>query len=456
MTSFLFIFLLIIAVISVASYYLRRVHVPGVVTAMLIGIVVSKYSIFLPSNFDLIDHLNRLIGGNYPTIRIYSVLDALGQLGLIFLMALAGMDVSLRLLRAAKRAVITLSVFTFALPAAMGYCVYSLFYPDDTLGKWVAASLFASHSIDLVLPVIRELKIAATRFGVAVLTATIVTDVSSLVLFAVCVQLQRRNLLEDFSANVGGISLFDHFNTAPLGNGFIPLFVALVLLFIVLALWLVPKVAKHITEQVSAADDLRLTFFLVVVLAVVFIGEVVGVSPIVGAFIAGMAIVQAPGFHDHGRMIFKKMEGIGYGLIIPITFFNIGLQTDLRILGTAWSNVNIVLAVVGGLVASKILSGYLAMWLSGFSKRKALCAGLMTVPQLSATIAAAEVAKQMQIIPPEFFNAIIVLSIVTTIPTPSAVKWLIVKSKIKFDTADNEVIPLARDLVPDGEAAVKN
>lgn len=445
--TFLLVFLLITILISVSTYYLRKVHVPSVVTAMIIGIIVSPNSIFFPVDFDLIDKLNDLMGSSYPTVRLYTVLDALGQLGLVFLMTLAGMEVSIRLLLSEKRAVILLSILTFAMPALAGYFAYNLFRSEDTIGKWVYASLFASHSIGIVFPVIRELKIAATRFGVVVLASTIITDIASLILFAVCVQLQRQKLTHDGSASIiAGISLFDHVNLSWMGNWFIVVFVAIIMIYLLLALWLVPKLAKHITMQVSATDDLRLTFFLVIVLAVVFVGELVGVSLIVGAFIAGMAIVQAPGFHDHGKLMFKKMEGIGYGLIIPIMFFNIGLKTDLGILGTAWGHIGLVLVTVFALVGSKVLSGWLAMVLAGFTKRKGLCAGLMTVPQLSATIAAADVAKQLEMIPPEFFNTIIVLSIATTIPIPPLVKYLIVRYKISFTQSSSDVEKYVRDL----------
>jgi hypothetical protein len=79
----------------------------------------------------------------------------------------------------------------------------------------------------------------------------------------------------------------------------------------------------------------------------------------------------------------------GYGLLIPFMFISIGMKTDLSSLLTARENALLVLATVTALVGSKVLSGWLAMRLSGFSHAKGLCAGLMTVPQLSATSAAA-------------------------------------------------------------------
>jgi hypothetical protein len=41
-------------------------------------------------------------------------------------------------------------------------------------------------------------------------------------------------------------------------------------------------------------------------------------------------------------------------------------------------------------------------------------------------------------ISPAFFNAIVCLSIVTTIPVPTLVKLIIVKGKIRFDDIDDK------------------
>ena len=434
--TFLIMFLLLMTLVAVIPQILKRFHIPAVVAMMLIGIVIG------PNALDLIRSLNHFLGRGYPTQQIYVVLEAMGLLGLVFLMALAGMEVNLRILLAEKRAVAWLSALTFAIPAAAGYLVYRTFEPGDTIGKWVYASLFASHSVGIVFPVIRELKVTRTRFGVAVLASTVVTDIASLVLLAICIQLKRHEIPGRIA---GSISIFDHVNPSLLGLWFPALFVAVIVAYIALMLWLVPVTARQILVRLGPDDDSRLTFFLVGVLSVVFIGELIGVSVIVGAFIAGMAVVRAPAFHDQGRILHRKIEGIGYGFVIPFLFLTIGMKTDLRILFTAWENAVIVLATVFGLVLSKVGSGWLALRLAGFTNKKGLCAGLMTVPQLSATLAAATVALELQMIGPEFFNAIVCLSIATTIPVPTLVKLLIAKGNIRFDRIEDQ---FAGDIEP--------
>jgi len=441
--TFLVVFLILMTLIAIVPQLLKRFHIPSIVSMMLIGILIG------PNAIDLVRHLNHFLGRGYPTQQIYVVLDAIGLLGLVFLMALAGMEVNLRIVRAEKKAVAWLSVLTFGIPAAAGYLVYRIFEPGDTIGMWVYASLFASHSIGIVFPVMRELHAVRTRFGVAVLASTVITDVASLVLLAICVQFKRHEISGQIAES---ISIFDHLEPTVLGYWFPVCFVAVILIYILLSIWLIPAVANRIFSRLHPNDDARITYFLAGVLVVVFVGELIGVSLIVGAFIAGMSLVGVQAFQDNGRILHKKIEGIGYGFIIPFLFLTIGMKTNLHIIFAAWENAAIVTVTCLALVASKVFSGWLAMRFSGFSGMKGLCAGLMTVPQLTATLAAAAVALQLQMIGPEFFNAIVCLSIVTTLPVPPLMKVLISKGSIRFDAVSDQ---LAADLeVPEDEEIV--
>lgn len=428
--TFLIVFLVLIVLVAVVPQFLRRFHIPTVVSIMIIGIVIG------PNALDLIRHLNHFLGRGYPTVQIHVVLEAIGLLGLVFLMALAGMEVNLRIIAAEKKAVFWLSLLTFAVPAAAGYGVYALFEPSDTIGKWVYASLFASHSVGIVFPVIRELNVVRTRFGVAVLASTVITDMASLILLAICIQFKRHTTPGRVSDS---ISIFDNVDPGALGAWFPVLFVATIAFFIVLAFWVIPKIAGYVFTRLHPHDDARITFFLAGLLAVVFVGELIGISVIVSAFVGGMAFAVAPAFREKSRILHRKIEGVGYGFIVPFLFLTIGMKTELGVIVAAWQNALIVCATVIGLIVSKVASGWLAMRISGFGNKKGLCAGLMTVPQLSATVAAAAVAMQLQMISAEFFNAIVCLSVLTSLPVPTLVKFLIEKGDIRFDQIEDRI-----------------
>lgn len=429
--TYLVMFLSLIALVAVVPAIVRRWHVPSVVAVMAIGMAIG------PGGVNFLAHLNGWMGANLDTMSLYNVVDALGFLGLVFLMTLAGMEISLKMLRNEKKAVTFLSIFTFSIPAAAGYGVYWLFQKNDPVGAWVYASLFASHSIGIVFPVIRELGLARTRFGTAVLASTVITDVMSLILLAVCVQ-YKRFLAPPSGDAIAPFSLLERIDFSWLGNWFGPAFLLLILVYIVLTLIFVPLFWRRIVRWMPVGDDALITYFLLTVLVVVLAGELIGINLIVGAFVSGMAIARTKGFARHGKVLQRKLEGIGFGLVIPFLFLSIGFQADISVLAHSWTNVGITLATVVGLVCSKVFSGWFAMRLSGFDNQKGLCAGLMTVPQLSATLAAASVALSLEMISRDFFNAIVVLSLVTTLPVPTLVRLLIAKCNIQFTPIDSE------------------
>lgn len=438
--TYLMLFFLLMTLTVVIPRLLRYLFIPTVVSLLIIGIIIG------PNGIDLVRRVNDLFGRGFPTERLYGIIEAIGLMGLVFLMALAGMEADLSLIKHEKKAVLFLSLFTFFIPATAGFFVYRFFDDKDIIGQLFYASLFASHSVGIVFPIIRELKVVKTRFGVGVLASTIITDIASLVLLAICVQLKRHQISS--SQSFRSISIFDRLNPAVFGSFFIPLFLFAVMLFIILSLWLIPRLGRLLFSKTSPKDDTRLTLFLVTVLLVVFLGELIGVSVIVGAFIAGMALVRVEQVHDESRLLHKKLEGTGYGFFIPFLFLSIGMKTNLGILLSARQNLTIVGLTVAGLVGSKVFSGWLGMKLAGFSHIKSFCAGLMTVPQLSATLAAAAVGLELGIIGTNFFNAVVVLSIVTTIPIPILVKLIIVKGKIRFTSLEDKI----KGLLP-GETA---
>jgi Kef-type K+ transport system membrane component KefB len=427
--SFLIIFLILIFLMVLIPHLLKKFYIPSIIAILILGILIG------PNSFDLVDKLNYLLGSSYPSDQIYFVIEIIGLLGLVFLMSLAGLDTNLNLIRSEKKTIFRLSFIIFCIPAITGFFVYRYFRPEDIIGQVFYASLFASYSVAIIFPTIKELNIVKTRFGVSILSSTIIIDICSLILLASCLQLVRAGTVSSLSET---ISIFDHFNFSFLGIFYYPLFFGLIILFFILSIWLVPKIANHIFRNVDFADTKQFIFYLITVLTIVLIGEFIGIHLIVGAFIAGLALSNVDQFKLHHASLSKKLDFSAYGFFIPFLFLSVGMKFDLSLLFLASENILIIIYTFIGLVISKIFAGWVAMRLSGFSNIKGFLGGLMTVPQLDATIAAAVVGLNMGILQGNFYNAIIILSIITAIPIPIIIKYILTKTKIEFEPCVND------------------
>ena len=450
-SAFLILFLAVIACMAIVPFLLRRLQIPAVISLLLVGILIGPTGI----GIDLVGALSRALSflGDPKIVdtaartqrHFMSFIDSLGALGLMLLMALAGMEADFKLIRSTRKPVIALSVLTFLVPAAAGYFIYWCFCPNDLPGKLLYASLFASHSVGIVFPVVRELKLTRTRFGAAVLISTVITDIASIILLAVSLQLFRQQ--EGVSHMVGRntLSIFDHVDSALLGNTFLPVFLLIVLVYLALSLLCVNKVGSWLMRRFHPGEDMLIIIFMLLILATVLVGELLGINLVVGAFIAGLGLSKVVGDRSR-RVLFKRFESIGYGFVIPFLFVSIGMKTNFRVFFTSDNQSwKIVLFTVLGLVSSKMLSGYLAMKFSGFSNGHGLVAGLMTVPQLSATLAAAAIGKSQGLLNETFFNAIIILSVVTTLPVPTLVRLAINRLKLTFHEAPYKIPEVVKD-----------
>ncbi len=433
--AFLILFLILLAFMTLFPLMLRKCKVPEVITLLLIGMLVG------PNGIDLIGHLSphlTMFGGSAEAINenATTFINSLGSLGLLFLMTLAGMEADFKSLSSSRKPVICLSVLTFTIPAISGFLVYRMFEAKDLPGQLLYASLFASHSVGIVFPVIRQLNLTRTIFGVAVLISTVITDVLSIILLAVSVQMKKVMNPEVLTNGQmhKTMSIFDYLDPSIFGNSFIFIFLFIVCIYFIVVLYFTPKVGAFIMRLLPNGEDSLTSCFVFVILLAVICGELLGINLVVGAFLAGLGLsrVVKTATNNNGPTPYQKLEGIGYGLLIPFLFLSIGMKTDFGILFNSWSNITIIGLTVAGLVGSKVFSGWLSLKLCGFRDAKGLCAGVMTVPQLSATLAAAAIGKDLGMLADNFFNAIVVLSIVTTLPVPNIVRWIIEHYQLRF------------------------
>jgi Kef-type K+ transport system membrane component KefB len=371
-------FAIMMAVIVGVPALSRRLRLPAAVGLLLAGLVIG------PHGFDV-------IGDKRP------IVDFLGEIGKLLLMFMAGLEVNLALFRAAKNKVVTFGLLTTLMPQLLGTGVALVFgYP--VVPAIVIGSLLASHTL-LGLPTIARLGEMQLEPVTITVGATVMSDTLSLVVFAICVSTYESG-----------------FSTLSLGRQILEIAV-----FIPLLLFGANRLGSWFLNKVRDSED----GFFVVMLAIVAVAgslaDLINLPPIVGAFLAGLAVNEATREHPAK----EKLEFFASSLFIPLFFIDTGFLIDPRnFIGSIRNNFGLVGAIIGALFVGKWIAASVAARLFGYTPAARKTVWSLTLPQVAATLAATLVGYNTfspagdRLLDVDMLNVVFVLLLVTAIVGP--------------------------------------
>ncbi len=315
------------------------------------------------------------------------------ELGRVFLMFLAGLEVDLRSFRRFALPSIVFGLMTFAAPMAAGWAL-GRYFGYGEYASLLIGSLLASHTL-LGFPILEQLGLVKARFSMVTIGATILTDIASLLVLAVCV-----------SAHVSG-----SYSTDELWKLLFALAV-----YCVLVLGAIPWMGKSYLARRAGNEAAQFQFVLLAIVLCAIGAKLIDLEDIVGAFLCGVAINLTVG-HGPAR---EKIEFLGKTLFVPAFLILIGVNLDLAGFARSLSSgLPFVLGIVSALVAAKLLAATLTALLCRFRFVEGLAMWSLSLPQLAATLAAALTAYQTKntagerLIDELVLNGVLVLMVVT-------------------------------------------
>jgi Kef-type K+ transport system membrane component KefB len=328
--------------------------VPPIVTEIVAGILVG------PQVFDWLDLTPALI--------------TFSQVGLVFLFFLAGLEIAFDAHDERHLATVGLAFVAslgLALVVAIVFEVVEL--ADAPL---LVAIILAATSFGIVVAVLKDAGQTETPFGQLVIAGSSIADFSTVILLSL------------FFSSTGA-----SFKTT----------LVLLLLFVGLvaamgALLAGAGASRRLQAAVlrmhrtSAQISVRIAFLLLVIL--VYMSSEFGLEVVLGAFLAGAMVslldrekaVRSTGLQE-------KLEGIGFGIFIPIFFVVSGAQLDLGELFSSFGNAVLVPLTV---LALLLVRGVPALLYRRFvGPRQVLSAGLLQATSLSFVVAATQIGVQL-------------------------------------------------------------
>ena len=93
--------------------------------------------------------------------------------------------------------------------------------------------------------------------------------------------------------------------------------------------FIIPKIAKWFFRKLESEKHSHYIFVLSVVFFAAFLAEVAGVEPIIGAFVAGLALNK---LIPHSSALMNRIEFIGSSLFIPFFLISVGMLVDISVI----------------------------------------------------------------------------------------------------------------------------
>ena len=372
MENFLPFFLVLFAGIFFSVFF-RRLHLPWVVILIIGGIIIGPHALgIFESN---------------PTIEF------IGQIGLVFLMFMAGIETRLATFRELGGRVFGLAFVNSVIPFLVGIGI-GFFFGYGWIVALLLGIIFVSSSIAVVMPSFKANNLLITRLGRSVIAATIIQDVASLVMLSILLQ------------------IINPITALPL-----PIFYILLLVSLVALRWVLPKLQRFFSSGVQGTKDLfqrELRVIFAILIGTVIAFEVLGLHPIIAGFFAGLVLSGS----IKSKILKEKLHTISYGIFIPTFFIIVGTKTNLGIFLEANGAALLIITIVLGSLISKFASGWLGGRIVGFTSPQSLLIGASAIPQLSTTLAVVFTAAALGLLNQELIVAMVILSAVTTFVGP--------------------------------------
>jgi Kef-type K+ transport system membrane component KefB len=334
----------------------------------------------------------------------------LGQLGLVFLLFLVGLEFHFGHLRRQRRAALGVAVAGIALPFALGLLVGALVHAEvapevNPLGfsLFLAAALSIT-AIPVLGRILMEFGITRTPVGSLTLSAAAVDDALGWVLLAA------------ISAIVAGsFQAIDAVTTLGLILGF----VAGVVLCIrpPIVYWS----ERAFADGGRGLDLLAFSALLVAVLGSAAVTNAIGVFSIFGPFVLGAALWDQ---HALRQAVGTRLWDVVNAFFLPIFFTYTGLRTDLGLLqgATDWGICLLILvAAIAGKTAG---TGFFARR-AGLSARESAAVAVLMNTRATMGLVVIHVGRDMGLIPPRVFTMLVIMALATTFMTSPLLRRLL-------------------------------
>ena len=355
----------------------QRMRMPGVVGEIVAGALLG------PS----------LLNWVHPGV----VLDALAEVGVVFLLFAVGLETRLDDLK--RVGLIAFMVGTLGVIVPFGGASLWAHLEGFAWNKSMfIAAAFVATSAGITARVLQEMHALQRREAHVILGAAVIDDILAMLLLGVVVSMQDSGAADPVHLLI---------------------VVAEAVGFVVVVGWLGTRVAR---KRSSWLERPRMTMsalsiVLALCLGLAWLSTRVGLAAIIGAFLAGLIASET----DQREQLEHQMKPL-LTLLTPFFFVMTGVKLDVNVFTHANALLMLALATLIA-VLTKLVGAYLGALKLGH--RSALAVGMGMVPRGEVGVVVASLGLATGVFTPEVYAVIVAMSLLTSILTPPLLGWLL-------------------------------
>lgn len=379
------IFFIVLAIILFAPLLLNRLKIPHIIGMIAAGVIIGPYG------FGIL--------ANDSSFAIF------GQVGLLYLMFLAGLEIDMFHLRMNLKRGAVFGLFTLLVPLLLGILssVYLLHLEWTT--AMLLGAMYASHTL-LSYPVAARIGITKAPAVLIAIVGTIVAVIGALLVLAAAVSVRQEG----------------YFNVSAIG------LLALRLVLWVLALMVVyPKIIRIFFRKYSDKVT-QYVFIMTLVFFAACSAQIIGLEPVLGAFLAGLLLNR---FVPSGSPLMASIEFVGNALFIPYFLISVGMMINVRVFGdssTLWvSGIMLTVALAG-----KWIPAWMAQRIFRMDGRSRSVMFGLTCAHTAVALAVVSVGFRMHMFDETILNSTIAVILITCAMAPIVTSNSAAKLKMKM------------------------
>ncbi|HUS57955.1 MAG TPA: cation:proton antiporter [Planctomycetota bacterium] len=406
----------------------RRWGQPAIVAEVLVGMIFGPsilgniarplYDFMFPA-----DHSQHKV-----------MMETMSQVGVLFLLLVNGLDVDISMAWKQRRDSFAIAVSDIIIPLAIGFGAAMLipksFMVDDR--RILFAAFVGTAATISALPVamraLHDLNMLRTDMGLLIISALTINDVVGWVLFTIILGI----------ASPTGVDLMYIARVLLATIGFAAFCLTLGRRLATIALYRLKGLG--LPEPATS-----LTFVVLMGLAGGTITQLVGIHALFGFFLAGIMIGDSPAMSERTKEIIEQMV---YSIFVPLFFVGIGMKIDFQ-----HFNVLLVVGLSAVRIVARFIGAYVGTLKSSVAVHDRVPISVAHTPGGAMEIVVGAVAREMGLISPEIFAALVFGAVVSSALVGPWLAWAMKRRRkirvLDFFIPKAFVLDLKAHTVPD-------